>query len=234
MMTPIVLFDLYDTLLRERSFDFGRGLDMLYETGFHTVCSREELAAYAAAFLPAYEARKTGHTEIAFIQKDYPAYCRRFGFRLPLPDEEVEYAVLSRMEEVEPEDGVEDALGVLAGRGVRMYVLTNSIFLAPSQERLLREHGIARFFEAVFASADIGRRKPARAFFEYGIGRVLRDNPGASRRDLVFVGNDLAADIRGGLAVGLRTVWYNAAGRPAPPGLPAAVIRSMRELPGIL
>lgn len=72
----------------------------------------EELAAYAAAFLPAYEARKTGHTEIAFIQKDYPAYCRRFGFRLPLPDEEVEYAVLSRMEEVEPEDGVEDALGV--------------------------------------------------------------------------------------------------------------------------
>ena len=112
MMTPIVLFDLYDTLLRERSFDFGRGLDMLYETGFHTVCSREELAAYAAAFLPTYEARKTGHTEIAFIQKDYPAYCRRFGFRLPLPDEEVEYAVLSRMEEVEPEDGVEDALGV--------------------------------------------------------------------------------------------------------------------------
>ena len=218
-MTPIVLFDLYDTLLRERSFDFGRGLDMLYETGFHTVCSREELAAYAAAFLPAYEARKTGHTEIAFIQKDYPAYCRRFGFRLPLPDEEVEYAVLSRMEEVEPEDGVEDALGVLAGRGVRMYVLTNSIFLAPSQERLLREHGIARFFEA---------------FFEYGIGRVLRDNPGASRRDLVFVGNDLAADIRGGLAVGLRTVWYNAAGRPAPPDLPVAVIGSMRELPGIL
>ena len=115
-----------------------------------------------------------------------------------------------------------------------MYVLTNSIFLAPSQERLLREHGIARFFEAVFASADIGRRKPARAFFEYGIGRVLRDNPGASRRDLVFVGNDLAADIRGGLAVGLRTVWYNVAGRPAPPSLPAAVIRSMRELPGIL
>ena len=146
----------------------------------------------------------------------------------------MEYAVLSRMEEVEPEDGVEDALGVLAGRGVRMYVLTNSIFLAPSQERLLREHGIARFFEAVFASADIGRRKPARAFFEYGIGRVLRDNPGASRRDLVFVGNDLAADIRGGLAVGLRTVWYNVAGRPAPPSLPAAVIRSMRELPGIL
>lgn len=144
MMTPIVLFDLYDTLLRERSFDFGRGLDMLYETGFHTVCSREELAAYAAAFLPAYEARKTGHTEIAFIQKDYPAYCRRFGFRLPLPDEEVEYAVLSRMEEVEPEDGVEDALG-FAGRGVRMYVLTNSIFLAPSQERLLREHGSALF-----------------------------------------------------------------------------------------
>ena len=92
MMTPIVLFDLYDTLLRERSFDFGRGLDMLYETGFHTVCSREELAAYAAAFLPAYEARKTGHTEIAFIQKDYPAYCRRFGFRLPLPDEEVDLA----------------------------------------------------------------------------------------------------------------------------------------------
>lgn len=86
----------------------------------------------------------------------------------------------------------------------------------------------------MFASADIGRRKPARAFFEYGIGRVLRDNPGASRRDLVFVGNDLAADIRGGLAVGLRTVWYNAAGRPAPPDLPVAVIGSMRELLGIL
>ena len=58
MMTPIVLFDLYDTPAQERSFDFGRGLDMLYETGFHTVCSREELVAYAAAFLPAYEARK--------------------------------------------------------------------------------------------------------------------------------------------------------------------------------
>lgn len=142
MMPPVVLSA---SLLRERAFDFGRGLDMLYEAGFHTVCSREELAAYAAAFFPAYEARKTGHTEIAFIQKDYPAYCRRFGFWLPLSDEEVEYAVLSRMEEVEPEDGVEDALGVLVGRGVRMVVPINSVFLVSSQKCLPHEHGTGCF-----------------------------------------------------------------------------------------
>ena len=98
--------------------------------------------------------------------------------------------------------------------GVRMYVLTNSIFrpLSGAPAAGARDRPL---FEAVFASADIGWRKPARAFSSMGSDGAAGQSR-SPRRDLVFVGNDLAADIRGGLAVGLRTVVQRG-GRPAPP-----------------
>jgi HAD superfamily hydrolase (TIGR01509 family) len=58
------------------------------------------------------------------------------------------------------------------------------------------------FFVWVITSVDAGARKPAPEFFQYALGRC-----GLAKEDVLFVGNPLNADIAGGEAFGIRTVW---------------------------
>ena len=46
-MKKVVLFDLYDTVLKDISFDFSAGIAWLYRTFFSEVCSLEEIMDYA-------------------------------------------------------------------------------------------------------------------------------------------------------------------------------------------
>lgn len=211
-MSRIVIFDLYDTLLNESSFDFERGLGALYELGFGAVCTRQAFLAYAAAFLPLYEKRKTDNTEVKFLD-EYRAYCKRFRFQPEPAEDDVEYAVMRRMAEVSLSGEVTDTLAALAARNTSMYILTNSIFSAQANKRLLQEFGLRRYFQDLYSSADAGMRKPAKAFFDYGIGRILAENPETRRGEIYFVGNDYDSDVSGAAAAGLRPVWYRAAGR---------------------
>jgi FMN phosphatase YigB (HAD superfamily) len=56
------------------------------------------------------------------------------------------------------------------------------------------------FFLWVITSVDAGARKPAPEFFQYALGRC-----GLAKEDVLFVGNQLNADIAGGEAIGIRT-----------------------------
>ena len=57
-MAKIVMFDLYDTLLKGVSFDFNKGVEYLYETFFKDKCSLEEIIEYSKSFFSLYAARK--------------------------------------------------------------------------------------------------------------------------------------------------------------------------------
>ena len=50
-----------------------------------------------------------------------------------------------------------------------------------------------------------------------------------------MVGDSLTSDIRGGQNTGIRTCWFNPAGKPARPGIqPDYIITDLAQLPSLL
>jgi len=99
----------------------------------------------------------------------------------------------------------------------------------------LARAGIDQFFAGVVTSVDAGARKPDPNFFEFALAlcRLNRD-------DVVFVGNQLNTDIRGGEGFGIRTVWlsgpeYRSADDDEHDGSkPTYQIQRLAELPALL
>jgi putative hydrolase of the HAD superfamily len=129
---------------------------------------------------------------------------------------------------VEPRAEVLAALAAL-GRRFRLGVVSNG---GAAQRVKLERAGLAPFFAQgrVLISGEVGLAKPdarlfalALAALELPAGRVLH------------VGDDLARDVAGAHAAGLRCAWV-ARGRRAPPELPprTLVVDDVAELPARL
>jgi len=104
--------------------------------------------------------------------------------------------------DVRPVHLMPDVLDVLP-LAVPMAVWANTRTAREAEVRnWLARAGIERFFTSVVTSVDAGARKPAAAFFEFALARC-----GMTRDDVLFVGNQLNTDIRGGEDFGIRTVW---------------------------
>ena len=78
-------------------------------------------------------------------------------------------------------------------------------------DRHLVHNGIREHFDLVICSAIVGYRKPHRAIFD-----VVVEGLGVDAASIVFVGDDLEADIAGATAAGMRPVhaaWATPCGR---------------------
>ena len=73
------------------------------------------------------------------------------------------------------------------------------------QEGRLAHSTIATYFKEVFISEQLQTQKPDPDFFE----RVGQRIPGFSKDQTLMIGDSLSADIAGGHAAGIATVWYN-------------------------
>ncbi len=197
-MSRIILFDLYDTVLKDISFDFEAGIKFIYNTYFREVCSFEELKEYEESFLPLYEQRKEKHTEVCLIKDEIPYFFEKF--RIEKPDNEtmidLEYSVMNHMQKVTLLEEVKQVIASLKARNIKMYILSNSIFTGCSARRLLNEFGIADFFCKIYSSADYGIRKPNREFYQLAVNDILLDNPNTNITDILYVGNDYNTDVK--------------------------------------
>lgn len=101
--------------------------------------------------------------------------------------------------------------------------------------RWLSRAGIDDYFSHIVTSAEAGVRKPARGFFEFALAQC-----GVSPGDVLFVGNQRNTDIRGGVDVGIRTVWlsgseYHSEDDDSPVDVtPTFTITRLNELPSLL
>jgi len=99
----------------------------------------------------------------------------------------------------------------------------------------LQRTGLARFFESVVISGDVGFVKPHARPFEVCLGQL-----GLEAADAVYVGDNWLADVQGAKRVGLQVIWtrqWEAVDSfAAQPGdhLPDAEIRHLTELPTLL
>ena len=103
--------------------------------------------------------------------------------------------------------------------------------MADTQYSRLESAGISHYFQEIFISEDTGFHKPEKGYFDYCFERIPDFDPAMA----MIVGDSLTSDILGGRNAGLRTCWFNRAGRPPRPDIvPDFEIHRLEELPDIL
>ena len=126
---------------------------------------------------------------------------------------------------------------LLAGlhSGLRLGVCSNFSH-TPAALRVIEQAGLAPHLDAVVVSEEVGVRKPRKEIFAEALGRL-----GVSAAETVHVGDNLAADVAGAAALGIRTLWLTRCVRDTHAALrdyagpwPAGRMRDLAELPGML
>lgn len=226
----VVVFDLYDTVLKDISFDFDNGIAYLHRTFFREKCSLAELKSYAESFLPLYSKRKTERTEVCLIRDEVPLFFEKFGVPKPEDFEELDYEIMNQMQKVTLLDEVKYTLEELGKQGIPMYILSNSIFTGRSAMRLLDDFGIGHYFAKLFSSADYKVRKPSSEFYRIVLDEIAKQNPEIKTEEILYVGNDYVTDVIGAISMGLNTVWYNVNHLPNKNGLEITDVDDFREI----
>ena len=104
-------------------------------------------------------------------------------------------------------DGAREVLQKLSA-SASLAMVTNG--LGEVQRSRIARLGLDEYFDAVAISAELGVAKPDVGIFEV-VFKSLNSPP---RETAVMVGDNLSADIRGGVNYGIATCWYNPHGRP--------------------
>jgi len=121
---------------------------------------------------------------------------------------------------------VPDVLRDLRADGYRIGLISNSDRALDDFERHFELDGL---FDVAISSSDHGFMKPHPSIFEEGLRRA-----GVAAAQAVMVGDSVPHDIQGALRLGMRGILVARSGLStgAPPDVP--VIRSLRELRGLL
>lgn len=93
---------------------------------------------------------------------------------------------------------VPHALAHLQAKGLRLGIVSNNGWWLPD---LVKQLGLAAFFDAVVTSARVGYRKPRSEIFVHALEAI-----GATTEEALFVGDDYENDVLGAQAAGLRAV----------------------------
>ncbi|MCE5268679.1 MAG: HAD family hydrolase [Planctomycetaceae bacterium] len=178
----------------------------------------------------AWRRAMTAHLQGLGVQVDYPTYCRRWEAKLVdvylgrrpywealaelmtdfgLDATQAEAAIaFARQKAATVEkrtlfDGVDQTLGQLKQRGVKLAVLSDTESHEPVVRRRLAQLGIEQHFDAVVTSIDIGHVKPQPEAFAAALAKL-----GTKAAETIFVGHDID-ELDGAMRCGLTAVAFN-------------------------
>lgn len=123
----------------------------------------------------------------------------------------------------------------LIAHNIKIGIVTNAFQPMWMRDRELAEHGLLDYFpDCRISAADVGRLKPDSRIFHHALQRI-----DAAPEHVVFIGDNLSADIGGAKKVGMKAVLRKRRVqrymRHAPPPIePDATVDSFTELPAIL
>ena len=127
-----------------------------------------------------------------------------------------------------PVEGAHEVMEYLHSR-YKVYVVSNASNL--QQTTRLRKAELMQYVDGVFGSLDIGFIKPSREYFDYCFSQLAGTTP----QQTVIIGDSLNADISGGIAYGLHTIWFNIRNvEPSDSTFPDYTIHSLSELTSLL
>ncbi|MFF5109630.1 HAD family hydrolase [Streptosporangium sp. NPDC000509] len=187
-MQQLVLFDLDNTLIN---------LDDAFQVWAEEFAEEHELESEAADWLLSLDRAGYPHREIFFTEV-------RDRFALPVSVDELWSRYRQRMPYLvrcRPE--VMNGLSRLRASGWKVAIVTNGT--ADNQLGKIQRTGLAEAVDAYALSGVDGMRKPDIDLFEVAAKRC-----GVALADGGWmVGDHLVADIGGGRAAGLRTIWVD-------------------------
>ena len=160
--------------------------------------------------------------------------CRALGLELPL---ELLLEVTPPLFATEVDclicgEGTLEAVEMLAGAGLALGCVTNTLADGATIRRMLQLHGFDTLMRSVVVSADEGWRKPHPSLFQ----KAMREL-GAAPAESIFVGDSPWHDIGGAQATGMRAVLtrqYVARPYTEADPQPDAVIDHVRELRAVI
>lgn len=126
-----------------------------------------------------------------------------------------------------PELGAAEALARLREMGLRLALVSNVPLPGRFYQAVLERYDLARHFDSLCFSYDLGTRKPSPALLK----KALSDLD-ATPDQALMVGDRLAADVAAGRAAGVETVWIRSQFDDGP--RPDYEIGSLAELPELL
>lgn len=88
-------------------------------------------------------------------------------------------------------EGLEETLEALKQRGYRLGVISN-IMSTTFVPRILKEHGVDRYFETLTMSSVCGIRKPRPEIFEVALNDMKID-----KSEAAYIGDTISRDVRG-------------------------------------
>jgi putative hydrolase of the HAD superfamily len=123
---------------------------------------------------------------------------------------------------------VRGAAPLLAAVRRRAAVVVVSNNLLAEQQEKLAHCGLAREVDVLVVSGETGMAKPDPRIFEIALERAR-----VSAAEAVMVGDSWANDVEGARAAGIRAIWFNREGVPAP-SADVRVIRGLEPLDDVL
>jgi len=130
--------------------------------------------------------------------------------------------------------GAAEVLAWLRGGGIRLGLISNTVWPADAHRRDLERYGLLTYFDVTLFSSETGLWKPDRRVFLRALEEL-----GVAPHETVYIGDQLAEDVGGALQAGLRAILFgdlpqNVDGPEAERYVPHGQIRSLAELPGVL
>ena len=226
----IIIFDLFETILDNVTIDFNAGLLPLWEKYYRDKCTFDEIKAYGEELFEYMMELHGMGREFPFVKDELPLYAKKFGGDVVKMDAIEEADFLMRCNSVKVPEGLAEMLDCFREKNIPMYVLSNSGFTAEALARMLDDNGIGSYFEKIWSSADFGRPKPDKGFFEMAVNEALREHPGNTIADILFVGDTYRTDICGAYLAGLKAVWINRKNETDVNGFATYQIRGVTEL----
>jgi HAD superfamily hydrolase (TIGR01662 family) len=125
-------------------------------------------------------------------------------------------------------DGAAQTLQDLRASSYRLGIISNAAY-SPFLTWTLDHFKLLHFFELVVVSADVGTRKPWSQIFHIALERM-----GLPPSQVAYVGDDYIKDVVASKRVGMRAIWFQPDGNPAPSNQeksPDASVSSLDQIP---
>ena len=222
-------FDLFNTLVMAEPDTlvraFSRLQESLEENELYPEQEAFKKAYYEAAMMFVQQARKDGReTHNRFW---ISAALEKFGYHVSPDDPRIAATVDAYFsvfyDSCRRVPGTKNMLERLKGE-VQLGLLSNFTHW-PAALEIMDRLGLTPFFDFRLISGELGYRKPHEEVF-----RKLTGGFDVPKEDIMYVGDDVDADVNGALAAGIQPVWFTYVLDKKPP-VPAHMVASENDAP---
>lgn len=205
----VIVFDLFETLVHDITFDFTSGLLYLYEYILLDGIDKEEFLDYANTYWKnLYDLRSVVHSELPF-EEELLDFQQKYGFKVNWSIEEIQYHCALAMNSTELFNDTISTLEKLNSLGIPIYLLSNCIFKKNVMLRFLRQYDLDKYFVNTYFSADYQVKKPHKDFFQVVSNDISINNYTIQKEEVFFVGDSYTADVLGAKNFGFTPVFIN-------------------------